>query len=323
MNLSIFNSKIFKSNIARSLSATVLALSCYQLLVITKIVKPSDGLHQWQNNFIRLQRYAYQNASQSNIVLAGSSLTANLPASEIGSSVSNLGMSGGCTQTAVEAVVRKSPKPAIVIVEINNTIDRKIDNQMIDSIYNPFLYTLRFYLPIFREEYQPISAFYPKVTALRNKILQFIRFNNTSMNPDKKLTDTLISQFIEEYQKPVSEKQIKLIQQESEFLKLQISQLRKEGVRVVLFDIPRDPRLQATLQEKQIKALMKELFPVNQFEWLPEPPPRNWKTYDGVHIVSSDAKYYVTFLKNQLLTHQATIPQSVKLYSTNKPHSEY
>lgn len=308
MNLSTFNSKVFKTNVARSLSATVLALSFYQVLVLTKIVKPSDGIHQWQNNFIRLQRYAYQDSSHSNIVLAGSSLTANLPASEIGSSVSNLGMSGGCTQTAVEAVARKHSKPVILIVEINNTIDRKIDNHMIDSIYNPFLYTLRLYLPIFREEYQPVSAFYPKVMALRNKLLQFIRFNNTSVNPDNNLTDTLISQFVEQYQKPISEKQLKLIKEESEFLKLQISKLRKEGVRVVLFDIPRDPRLQATFQEKQIKALMKQLFPVKQFEWLPEPPPRNWKTYDGVHIVSSDAKYYVTFLKNQLLTNQPTIP---------------
>jgi hypothetical protein len=194
---------------------------------------------------------------------------------------------------------------------------------MIDSIYNPFLYTLRLYLPIFREEYQPVSAFYPKLIVLRNKLLQLIRFNNTSVNPDKNLTDTLISQFVEQYQKPISEKQRELIQQEAEFLKLQISKLRQEGVRVVLFDIPRDPRLQATLQEKQIKALMKELFPVNQFEWLPEPPPRNWKTYDGVHIVSSDAKYYVTFLKNHLLTKQAITPQSVKSQSTNKLPSEY
>ena len=304
MNLSTFNSKVFKTNIARSLGAAFLSLSFYQVLVLTKIVKPSDGIHQWQNNFIRLQRYAYQTSSQSNIVLAGSSLTANLPTSEIGSSVSNLGIMGGCTQTSVEAVARKSSKPAILVVEINNTIDRKIDTQIIDSIYNPFLYSLRLYLPIFREEYQPVSVFYPKLMALRNKILQFIRFNNNSVNINKNLADTLISQFVEQYQKPVSEKQRKLMQQEAEFLKLQISKLRKKGVRVVLFDIPRDPRLQATLQERQVKALMKEFFPVNQFEWLPEPPPRNWNTYDGVHIVSSDAKYYATFLKNQLFTNQ-------------------
>ena len=93
-----------------------------------------------------------------------------------------------------------------------------------------------------------------------------------------------------------------MFKQEAEHIKLQISKLKNDGVRVVLFDVPRDPRLQATVQGKQLKALAKELFPVSNYEWLPEPAPRDWITYDGVHLVSSEAKDYTVFLKNQLFT---------------------
>ncbi|HEY9611974.1 hypothetical protein [Allocoleopsis sp.] len=309
MNLSIFNSKFLKNRILRSLIAVFSFLSIYQFLIITKLVKPSNGMHQWQNNLIRLQRYAYQDFSNLNLVIVGSSIANNLPASDIGSSVINLAMSGGCAQTGIESVARKSSKPAILLIEINETINRKVDEQAIRSIYNPFLYNLRLYIPMLREEYQPVSTLSPRVFSIVNKIMSLARLVNkpktirsvaSGTNRDNQLTKTLINQAIEKYTTPLSEKEKSLFREEAEHIKFQISKLNKDGVRVVLFDIPRDPHLQATVQGKQLKALAKELFPVSNYEWLPEPAPRDWITYDGVHLVTSDAKDYTAFLKNQL-----------------------
>ncbi len=318
MNLFTFNSKSRNLKIFRSLIATFSFLTVYNGLIITKIVKPSDGINLWQNNLVRLQRYVYQNYSSINIVVAGSSMTSNLPTSDIGSSTINLGMIGGCVQTAVEAVRRKSPKPAILLVEVNETIYRKMDNKMIGSIYNPFLYTLRLYIPMFRAEYQPASTFSPTLVFLGDKLKRSIGWKNEQPSPsntvkqevNNPLTEKLILQAVDKYKTPLTEDEKKLLRQEGEFLKVQLSQIRKGGVRVILFDVPRDPRLQATVKEKQLEVLMKELFPANDFEWLPKPPPRYWKTIDGVHLVSSEAKDYVAFLKNQLLTNKATLSNS-------------
>jgi hypothetical protein len=311
MNLSIFNSKFGKNRILRSFVATFFFLSIYQVLIITHFVKPSNGMHQWQNNLIRLQRYAYQDFSNLNLVIVGSSIANNLPASDIGSSVINLAMSGGCAQTGIESVARKSSKPTILLIEVNETINRKVDEQVIHSIYNPFVYNLRLYIPMLREEYQPVSTLSPKFFSLVNKLMNLARLVNkpkTSLpvisenNRDNKLSNTLINQAVEKYTTPLSETEKTLFKQEAEQIKLQISKLKKDGVRVVLFDVPRDPRLQATVQGKQLKALVKEMFPVSNYEWLPEPAPRDWITYDGVHLVTSEAKDYTVFLKNQLFT---------------------
>jgi hypothetical protein len=319
MNLSTSNSKVGKVIIVRPLLATFSFLSLYQILIFTNLVKPNNGMHQWQNNLIRQQRYAYQDYSNLNLVLVGSSRTNNLPTSDISSSVINLGMSGGCAQTGIEVVDRKSSKPVILLIEINETITRKVDERVIGSIYNPFLYKLRLYIPMLREEYQPVITIYPKVISLVNKLINASGLTKKSkeikpvVNLDKNLTNTLINKVITSHNTPLQDDKRTLLIQEAEYIKLRIIQLRKDGVRVVLFDIPREPRIQATIAEKQTQALMKEVFPANHFEWLPEPPPRDWKTLDGEHLVSSDAKDYVAFLKKQLLTKKVIMSKAASL----------
>ncbi len=307
MNLFIFNSKFLKNSLVRSLGITLSLLSGYHILVVAKVIAPNEGIHQWENNFIRVQRYAYKNPSNSSLVLAGSSLTNTLQASDIGSQAINLGLSGDCAQTGIEAVHRKYSKPRILIIEINETIIRKRNEQMIDSIYNPFFYYTRLHIPMLRQEYQPVSTFLTTVSSLKKRLKEVIgkTANPTQgksvVNVDPDLTEKLISQAIEDYKTPLSNEERSLFTHEAEYIKSQISQIRKDGVRVILFDIPREQRVEATVREKQLKALMRKLFPTNSFEWLPEPPPRHWTTYDGFHLIGSDAQDYAAFIGNQLL----------------------
>ena len=314
MNLYTSNFKFIKSPIIRSLVTTLFLLSIYHILVVTKIVKPLNGLHQWENNLIRVQRYAYHNSSNLNIVLVGSSLTENIPTSYIDSHVINLGMGGGCAQTGIEAVRRKSSKPAILLIEINETIAIKTDTQMIDSIYNPFLYSIRLYSPMLRQEYQPATNFIPRFVPLLNKLLEANGVTNKTnkqrnskpvVNVDSNLTDKLISQEVEANKNPLSEKEESVLREQAEIIRSQISQIRKNGVRVILFNVPGEGRIQNTVKQKQVRGLLGELFSINDFEWLPEPPLRQWATYDGIHLVNSDAKDYAIFIRNQLLPKKA------------------
>jgi hypothetical protein len=313
MNLFIFNSKLLKNSLVRSLGITLFLLSGYHILVVARVVVPNEGMHQWQNNFIRVQRYAYQGSSNSSLVLAGSSLTKTLEASKIGFNVTNLGMSGGSTQTGLEVVHRTFSKPTILLVEINETIIIKADKQIVNSIYNPVLYYTRLHIPMLRQEYQPVGTFFATVSYIKERLKEVIgrtaKPTDSKLvgNIDPNLTEQLISQAIEDYKTPLSNEEKKLLTHEAEYIKSQISQIRKDGVRVILFDIPREQRVEATVREKQLKALMRKLFPTNSFEWLPEPPPRHWTTYDGFHLIGSDAEDYAAFIGNQLHLKSLTV----------------
>jgi hypothetical protein len=310
MNLYIFNSKIVKHPVTQSLLVTLSFLTGYSLLGNFNILKSSAGFNQWQGNIVRLQKYAYDRHSKLNVVVVGSSLTANIPTDLIGKHVVNLGLNGGATQTGLETAIRQEVKPKILLVEINNTITRKIDKQVIESNYNPFLYNLRRYIPSFREEYKPSIQTILMLDEFRNKFKKTAKPVEKKIDTEKtdvqqsnehsSLGDTIVSQLIQSNSQPLSVKEKNLLTQEAQHIQSQILKIERDGTHVILFNVPGDHRLENTLAVKQSRLLMKELFPVNNFDWLPEPPTRKWLTGDGAHLIPSEAKVYANFLKDRL-----------------------
>jgi hypothetical protein len=310
MNLYIFNSKIVKHPVTQSLLVTLSFLTGYSLLGNFNILKSSAGFNQWQGNIVRLQKYAYDRHSKLNVVVVGSSLTANIPTDLIDKHVVNLGLNGGATQTGLETAIRQEVKPKILLVEINNTITRKIDKQVIESNYNPFLYNLRRYIPSFREEYKPSIQTILMLDEFRNKFKKTAKPVEKKIDTEKtdvqqsnehsSLGDTIVSQLIQSNSQPLSVKEKNLLTQEAQYIQSQILKIERDGTHVILFNVPGDHRLENTLAVKQSRLLMKELFPVNNFDWLPEPPTRKWLTGDGAHLIPSEAKVYANFLKDRL-----------------------
>jgi tartrate dehydratase alpha subunit/fumarate hydratase class I-like protein len=96
-----------------------------------------------------------------------------------------------------------------------------------------------------------------------------------SRNITPKLSQKAIHTAVENESKPLSKKDAETIKQESELMRNQIAEIKKNtGTKVVLFDIPRESRVNATLRMKQIRELEKKLFPSDRFEWLPFPEDR-------------------------------------------------
>ena len=268
-------------------------LCLYQVSIWGGLLPPSNGVTQFESNVIKAQRYVYQNQSDS-MVLVGSSLTDNIKPEYIVSNVTNLAMAGGASQTGLEVIKKRAVKPSTLLVELNYTIDRKVDAKLVDSLYDPVLYLSRLAFPMFREEYRPVSI-----------LVYYLKNRSKQQDKDKinnsELTEKEIGRLVEEGNKPLSEKREKTIRSEAEYIKNQLAELKQQGWRIVLFDVPGEERVQNTKMYQQSRSLMRSLFPKDSFEWLPEPPSKNWITSDGVHLVRSDAEEYALFLREQLL----------------------
>lgn len=300
MNLSIFSFKLLHNRIGRSLTTTLLLLVAYQFLIDFKFVKPGNGLNQWENNLIRFQNYAYQPISQNNVVLVGSSLTALLNPTDVAEHAINLGMSGGSSQTGLEVILNKAFKPVIVLVEINTiTILTELDYSIVESIYNPLLFNLRLFLPVFRKQYQPDYQIITAYSKLMAEIHPPQILQNNPQQPEKAqaLVAQIIAQAQKEYSEPVTNREKYLVTQQVEHLKSQIQILEQAGTKVVLYRVPGEPLLQGTIKEKQAQLLFKQLLPPDRYAWIPEPAPRQWKTSDGVHLVASDARIFAQHLR--------------------------
>lgn len=293
-----------------SLSTFIFLLTLYHTLVLGGVVLPSDGINGSQSNIIKAQRYIYNRKSDLEMVLVGSSITARINSEYISPHAVSLAMLAMSSQTGLEIVERENVKPNLLLIELSDTILKRRGNQLntefIASLYHPLFYWVRFYLPMFRQEYQPASTIAQsliKDITNENKVL--FRFLEEGSNKEKpvgtELIEKLIQQQIKARNSPLSEGSRKAIAEESEYIKTQIKKFKNEGVRVILMDIPSEKRVKDTIMEKQLRELFRELFPKDIFEWMPEPPSREWKTNDGIHLVTSSAREYATFLREQLL----------------------
>lgn len=309
MNSSTSSSRIAKTFLGSSirsifspLLACLVLLGLYQVLVFGGFISPTGGINQWQGNVIKAQQYAYDTNPTLKMVLVGSSLTSNIRAEYIGSQVANLGLAGGSTQTGLEIVKKKKSKPSILLVEVNDTIDRKIDGKLVDSLYQPLLHFARTHLPIFKEEFKPVSVL---ISYIKNK---YDEKKKAIINPneDKEQIKNsparkkVIEKLVNENSKELDQEEQDLLRKQAEYIKVQIAEIKKDGVRVALFDVPGEPRVDNTLKKKQVRELMRSLFPTDSFEWLQEPS-REWVTSDGIHLIEADAKDYAAFLREQLL----------------------
>jgi hypothetical protein len=266
-------------SILRPVLIFLFLISFYQVLVSGRVLPASDGVSLIQNNIVKAQRYVYQDDSDLKIVMVGSSLAANLHITDIGKGVKSIALGGGSSQTGLEIVQRSNSNPQIILVEINDTITRKIDRDLVDSLY----------LPILREEYRPVSVFiqslkkrYQQNQKLTKKALDSLEPRN--LTPD--LSQKAIQTTVDIQSKPLSNQDAKNMKQEADLIKNQIAEITKDSrTKVVLFDIPLESRVNATLRIKQVRELAKKPFPPDRFEWLPPPPPQEWRTNDGIHLI--------------------------------------
>lgn len=305
MTLSTSSSKMrsafhLSRSIFRPVVVCIFLLALYQTLVFGGIVRPSIGINQWQANVIKAERYVYGKTSDIKLAIAGSSIANRIKPDYIGPKVSNLAMSGYSSQTGLEIVANNKLKPSIVMVEINNTIERGLNHKLIDYLYNPLFYYLRSYLPILRQEYQPVSVFIDYFKNLKQKNSQQVD-EDINQLASPRLREKLIDDLIKAGTIPLKPEIEEKIRQEAEKIKAQIADLKKSGVRVVLFNVPGEERVQQTIRERQVQKLINEVFPKDTFEWLPKPSEGNWVTADGIHLIDSNAKKYGAFLREQLL----------------------
>ncbi|MEG4499675.1 hypothetical protein QUB05_06895 [Microcoleus sp. F10-C6] len=280
-------------------------MSFYQVLVSGGVLPASDGVSLIQNNIVKAQRYVYQDDGDLKMVIVGSSLAGNINVKHIGERVKSIAFAGGASQTGLEIVKRSKSKPRIVLVEINDTIIRKIDANLVDDLYHPIFYWLRQYLPMMREEYRPVSVFIDYLKSRRQQYTNLSKEKLDSLearNLTPELAQKGIQMIVEVESKPLSTNDTNKIKKQAEFIKNQIAEIKKNsGVKVVLFDIPLESRVNAAIRRKQVAELTKKLFPSDRFEWLPPPKEREWRTNDGVHLIRSDARDFAEFLRDNTI----------------------
>lgn len=274
------------------MGAFVAVLLGYQALIWGGLVRPSDGITQRENNLVRAERYRYRQGPAP-LVLAGSSLANNIATVGMGrDEVVNLAMSGGAAQTGLAILLAYGGEPGVVLVELNDTIDRSLDRELLDSLGG--LGGLKALLPALRTEYRPVSVL---VDALRQSGDDDA---NARGSFNARLRAQSVARVRAQLMRPLSAEEAAAFRREAALIRDQVTALEAAGWRVVLGDVPRDSELMATTRLTQVQAILSGTFPPDRYEWLATPPGGEWITRDGLHLVRDDARRFAGFLREQL-----------------------
>src|SRR3954469_3412648 len=139
--------------IKKSLITAALLLVVYHVLLPHLPRKFYQINGQQRENYLRAQRYIYDVPDGTNIIL-GSSMSLELNEEMLGPGYYKLTFPGGNTLTALEIIHRSGKHHPLVLIETNN-IAPKADKQFLHDLFSPWLFQLRRYSPVFKEEGRP------------------------------------------------------------------------------------------------------------------------------------------------------------------------
>lgn len=268
--------------VVTALATCAVVLGLYTALIGAGKVPPGEGVSQAQMNVVRLQRMIEDPSIRPEVVLAGSSIAANLKVQAIDPSFLNLGVYGGSTQDALDAVLKSGKTPKLVIVEMTFWISRGLDPKLDHTLSDPANRFLYRNFPFVRPEYQPV---------------------NVALSAVKRRREPPNSVPSEAAQKATAERLIAntnfdtkgKILQDVEWIKDAVAKLESRGVRVIYVDLPIDPTIENSAGYSMNKALWHDAIG-DESKFARFPGSESLRATDGWHLVRNDAKKVAKWL---------------------------
>ncbi|MFN8294735.1 MAG: hypothetical protein U0T69_01000 [Chitinophagales bacterium] len=250
--------------------------------------------HQWQDNIIKAQNFIYatEKKAPENIIV-GSSLSCRLVQDSL-QDFFNLSFSGQSVFDGLRILKARKNLPKHLFIEMN-VILKEEDKNFTGAILNPFLYSLKKYIPVLRDGKQPMAIAglvlseiiketdnpdVQKVTSINQEAL-FLKTLNVQKKdylntPDKKLSETIFRQ-----------------------LKAYTDYFQEKGVTIIFFEMPVHPSLCNLPKALVIREKFYINFPQNKYHYISMPDCSVYHTTDGIHLTQEETLVYTSYFIRQ------------------------
>ena len=238
---------------------------------------------------------------------------AHLYAKLIDPSCYNLSTEGGSCLSSLEIIEKSGKIPEILLVEINS-INRPNSIKVADYLFQPFIFELRKFLPALRNQNQPIlytahlfAIIADKISyelkKISKKVFGEVADENLLKQPslpilNKDLIKQLRSDEINQSSDLSDTSEIKI---KMNVLVEDLNKLKKQGVKIVFYEMPTEEFFQKSLKSKYIRELANVVAEKNNFYKIPVDNNLIYKTIDVVHLEDESAKTYTEYIKKYLI----------------------
>ena len=267
-----------------------LAVSLVYALII-QLTRPDVPFsqNQYQANMIFAQEFIYLEEKPSQVIVGSSMATRMMFEGQ--DDIYNLAFGGGGPLTGLEIIRRSGYLPKTIYIE-SNVFTMKVDKAFIDALFTPVLFELRSKIVALQEKYQLLnlvgSLLYTYAGRSKKELLE--------QKVDVKLLDKLVETALVSRNKLV-------INEEEAFLntwKNEIQYFIEHGTQIVFFEMPIDPRLAASQQQKQLRYLIASTFPGVDYI-LQDNLDGLYETSDGLHLTLRSAEAFTERFKHVIM----------------------
>ena len=290
--------------IKKSLLTAAVMLAMYHFVLPHLSHRFYQILGQLRGNYLRAQKYVHDVSDETNVII-GSSMSLVLSEETLGPDYFKLTLPGGSVLTALEIIQRASKRPAVVLIETNE-LGKKVDHEFLHDLFSPWLFTLRRWSPIFREEGRPSNFAAGIAEACVRKSSQWgsaLVEREGTVNPSSEIDrfePGLFSQLLNIYQEdlnhpPSFNDLAHAVNQLGEY----VDALIRSGSTCIFFEMPIDSSLSNLEGPRAVRKAIAERFPPAKYNWLSFDRGRNYETTDGIHLVRAEAEDLTKILVKQ------------------------
>jgi hypothetical protein len=258
--------------------------------------------HQWQDNIIKAQTFVYEKSDTNRNVIVGSSLSCRIIMDSL-VGYTNLSLAGQSIFDGLNIVSHREKTPQKIFIETNIVL-RGLDEDFNNSVFNPFFFPIRKYVPSLRDGRQPIALAGIRATNIVSRVISKIKptknvavNSNANQNSDELFTKLLDDEVVYYSKLPKPEK----LKQVFDLLKTEVEKLEKKGVKIVFFEMPIHKKLCNLPLANIVRENFQQYFPASRYSYMPTPDCSPYKTTDGIHFSKEDAVRYTVYFKQHAM----------------------
>lgn len=249
-----------------------------------------------QRNLVKAEDYRYEAADRYDTLVVGSSMSERLVMDSLGSGCYNLAMAGLSSQAGLQLIEESKHQPQLVYVEANTLLTPIKPGQLPTGNDTPVWRFIREHLAFTRQKYQPVGVFKALLRDLQYGKSQFV-YLEAGARVDSAFLEKAIIPQLQERQHPLPDS---VLTARVQAVRQRLDAFRQRGTRIVLFEMPVDPRLQRTPVAQTIQTALLDTFQTPGYPFIIAPATDAYQTTDGVHLTHPECVRYTHYLCDQL-----------------------
>lgn len=275
----------FKSGFLKTVVLSLVMFTLYS--VVLHILSPNVKVfqNQWIKNYSIAEEFIYQE-SLFKTVIVGSSLAARLIKSDLGKETYNLSLSGGSALTGLHIIKESTILPEMIFIEVN-ILERKLNEDMLDSLFVPVVWKMKRNVKSLQYTYQPINVL---LTFIKNR---FDR-DDAVMKYDyinKKILESGIKRHSQNTWGIDGLGERDLVGQRD-----LVNYFSSKGVKIIFFQMPVHKDVLGSVMYQKRKIVLLEMFPEFEFNWAENN--HKYETMDGIHLSLKSSIEYSLVLRS-------------------------